>query len=278
MYTIIGADQKEYGPISFDQVQQWIALGRADAATLARADGASDWKPLRVFPEFAASFSQSAEKPPVIGTIPPEQLTAEVLARDDRLDVGHCLSRAWQLLTTDFWPIIGVSALALVILGASGAAYVSLLVTGPVLGGLFCYYLKKIRGASAELADSFSGFTLAFLPLFLGHLVSTLLIGVGLIFCILPGIYLAVVWQMALPLIIDQRMEFWPALEVSRKVIHEKFSEFLWFAIAMTLINLLGVLILFVGIFVTFPLTMIALAYAYEDIFRAPASTPAQPK
>jgi hypothetical protein len=39
------------------------------------------------------------------------------------------------------------------------------------------------------------------------------------------------------------------------------------------LLNLLGTLILCVGHFVTLPLTLIALAYAYEDIFlRKPAA------
>ena len=33
MYEIIGADGKEYGPISFEQIRQWIAEGRVNAQT-----------------------------------------------------------------------------------------------------------------------------------------------------------------------------------------------------------------------------------------------------
>jgi hypothetical protein len=59
MYKIIGADGKEYGPISADQVRQWVAEGRANAATLAASEGATDWKPLGSFPEFSLLFAAS---------------------------------------------------------------------------------------------------------------------------------------------------------------------------------------------------------------------------
>lgn len=277
MYKIIGADQKEYGPISADQLRQWIAQGRANANTMVQAEGGTEWKPLSAFPEFAASFTRSAPPPtpPTVSAAEAEKLANEILARDYNLDIGDCLSRAWALIQSDFWPIIGVSALSLLVIGASNAAYVGIVLNGPLLGGLYWYYLRKIRKERAEVGDAFAGFTLAFLQLFLGSLVSSLLIGVGFLFCILPGIYLAVAWQFTLPLIIDKRIEFWPAMELSRKVISKRWWSFLGFAIVMALVNLVGVIACCVGVFVTAPLTMIALMYAYEDIFRAPVAPPA---
>lgn len=52
-YKIIGADQKEYGPINADQMRQWIREGRVNAQTLAQAEGQTDWRPVIAFPEFA---------------------------------------------------------------------------------------------------------------------------------------------------------------------------------------------------------------------------------
>jgi GYF domain 2 len=63
MYKIIGADQKEYGPISAEQMRQWITEGRINAQTQAQAVGETTWKPVSMFPEFAASFS--AAPPPL---------------------------------------------------------------------------------------------------------------------------------------------------------------------------------------------------------------------
>jgi hypothetical protein len=54
MYKIIGADQKEYGPISGEQIRQWIQEGRLNAASKIQVDGASEWKLVRELPEFAA--------------------------------------------------------------------------------------------------------------------------------------------------------------------------------------------------------------------------------
>lgn len=54
MYRIIGADQKQYGPVSADEVRQWIAEGRANAQTLIQAEGQADWRPLSSYPEFAS--------------------------------------------------------------------------------------------------------------------------------------------------------------------------------------------------------------------------------
>ena len=56
MYKIIGADGKEYGPITADQLRQWIAEGRANAQTKIRLEGTTDWRPLSEFPEFSVSL------------------------------------------------------------------------------------------------------------------------------------------------------------------------------------------------------------------------------
>lgn len=53
MYKIIGADGREYGPVSADQLRQWIAEGRASAQTLTQVAGSAGWKPLGSFPEFS---------------------------------------------------------------------------------------------------------------------------------------------------------------------------------------------------------------------------------
>ena len=60
MYKIIGVDQKEYGPISGDLIRQWIAEGRVNANTQARAEGAEQWQPLSAFAEFAGALGIEA--------------------------------------------------------------------------------------------------------------------------------------------------------------------------------------------------------------------------
>ena len=57
MYKMMGADGKEYGPISADQLRQWIAEGRANAQTNVLPEGAPQWKTLAELPEFAQALS-----------------------------------------------------------------------------------------------------------------------------------------------------------------------------------------------------------------------------
>ena len=70
MYRIIGADGNQYGPISADQLRQWIAEGRANAQTKVLAEGTTEWKPLSEFPEFfgpAAPAHGATTQPPPPG-------------------------------------------------------------------------------------------------------------------------------------------------------------------------------------------------------------------
>ena len=66
MFKIIGGDGRPYGPVSADQIRQWIAEGRANAQTLAQAEGSVEWKPLGQHPEFAPTAP-----PPIPPSMPP---------------------------------------------------------------------------------------------------------------------------------------------------------------------------------------------------------------
>lgn len=56
MYRIIGIDEKEYGPISADQLRQWINESRVSRTTRVKREGESEWRALGSIPEFAAAF------------------------------------------------------------------------------------------------------------------------------------------------------------------------------------------------------------------------------
>ena len=66
MYKIIGADGKEYGPITAKQLGQWVAQGRASAATKVRLETATEWQTLESIPEFAEALAQ----PPTLPNLP----------------------------------------------------------------------------------------------------------------------------------------------------------------------------------------------------------------
>jgi hypothetical protein len=64
MYKIIGADAKEYGPVTLDQFKSWVAEGRINAATRVQPVGSAEWKAASEIPEVSALFSGSGGAPP----------------------------------------------------------------------------------------------------------------------------------------------------------------------------------------------------------------------
>ena len=66
MYKIIGTDGKEYGPISGEQLRQWIAEGRVESRTPVFVNGAKEWTFVGLLPEFANCF---APPPAMVPTV-----------------------------------------------------------------------------------------------------------------------------------------------------------------------------------------------------------------
>ena len=56
MYKVIGADGKEYGPITADVLKQWIADNRANAQTKVLPEGATEWQTVADIPELAGAL------------------------------------------------------------------------------------------------------------------------------------------------------------------------------------------------------------------------------
>jgi hypothetical protein len=63
MFKIIGADQKEYGPISVEQIRRWVSDGRLNAQSKAQREGSTDWQSLSAFDEFADIFQVATPTP-----------------------------------------------------------------------------------------------------------------------------------------------------------------------------------------------------------------------
>jgi uncharacterized membrane protein len=298
MYKIIGADQKEYGPVTAEQLRQWLAEGRVNGQTSVQSEGATEWKPLAAFPEFADSLRAIPSGAPAAAAGGTAVVPAEVvLGRDYNLDIGSCITRSWELVKQNLGPMVGITFLVMLVIGvinqllgfvsrpaitglimehrvsmgAIAIIFVTSLVGTPVYvvltAGLLKYYLKLIRGERAGIADAFSGFGPALGQLVLLGLASGFLSLIGYCLCILPGIYLTVSWMFAVPLVIDRGMGFWEAMEFSRKVVAKHW--FLLFALQLVcgLLAICGLIACCIGVLVSMPFGTATLMYAYEDIY-----------
>jgi hypothetical protein len=66
MYKVLGSDGNEYGPVSAEQLKNWIAENRVEKKTPVIPEGGVDWVFLGSLPEFAAAFMLPASEPPPI--------------------------------------------------------------------------------------------------------------------------------------------------------------------------------------------------------------------
>jgi prepilin-type processing-associated H-X9-DG protein len=66
MYKIIGADGKEYGPVTAEQLRQWLGEGRVNFQTKVRLDDQAEWQALGALPEFAAERAANTFSPPLL--------------------------------------------------------------------------------------------------------------------------------------------------------------------------------------------------------------------
>jgi serine/threonine protein kinase len=215
----------------------------------------------------------------------PDALEQEILGRDYVLEIGKCVRRGWALLRSDFWQLVGTTTLILLLLGVAtrlglesksigkvtfSTSFLSMLLSGPLMGGLYFYLLKRIRGERVRTENAFAGFGHSVVQLFLAGFVMQVLTVLGFVCLILPGIHLLVAWLFTLPLIIDKRLEFWPALRLSRKTIIKHWWKFFGFVVVLGLMNLAGLLACGIGILVTLPVSYASLMFAYEDIINPP--------
>ena len=203
MYKIIGGDGQEYGPITEADLRKWIEEGRLNAQSLAKAESATEFRPLSTFPEFAGVLGTAAAghgAPP-----PPTPQAVDWSNADYELDIGGCISRGWNLFVNNLGIIWGSSALWLVFVfivfgvvsGIAGVianafpvetrvspAFVIIqscvinvmvsLVIGPMTGGLCYIFIQTIRGQAPGIGALFIGFQKAYTQLFIGCVIVSL--------------------------------------------------------------------------------------------------------
>ena len=64
MYKIIGADGKEYGPVSTEQLRQWLNEGRVNPQTRVIPEAGGNWSPLSTYPELSPPLGVPPMLPP----------------------------------------------------------------------------------------------------------------------------------------------------------------------------------------------------------------------
>ena len=114
------------------------------------------------------------------------------------------------------------------------------------------------------------------LSLMLAYILQMILIMIGLVLLVLPGLYLMIAYMYAMPLIVEKKMSVWQALETSRKAITRVWFRFFGLLMLVSLINMLGILTLGIAWIWTIPWSVLAMSMVYVKMFGAEAHTLAE--
>lgn len=155
-----------------------------------------------------------------------------------------------------------------------------LVLAGPMIAGLIIVTLQIFdkKQPPPTAGTVFKGFDY-FLNSFLFVLVwgvSTFVVTliVALIPCI--GVFISyfisfavqAFLMFALFIIVDKKMDFWPASMESFEVVKTNFWPFLGFSIVIALIGGVGAIACGIGVIITMPIQYCIIAIAYREIFR----------
>lgn len=212
----------------------------------------------------------------------------KALSGDFNIDLQALLKEAWSITQVTKWSLLQsilmvLSLVFLVVMGSfnliqsQGADilnpqvqfYVELLITlltAPLITGLLMMGINHSVGGVSRPTQLFH-FVPRTLILALATLMVSMLVNLGLMLLVIPGLYLMVACSFTLPLVAEKGLTPWRAIYTSVRVVSHKWPQFvilyLLFALLfMLVIATLGIALIWVG-----PLYYNVKGVLYRDIF-----------
>jgi uncharacterized membrane protein len=207
----------------------------------------------------------------------------EALARGYDFSISSLISESWAKVKGTKGIIIGgflvfyvVMMLATFVLGAVfgifgamgdsfatiiiGEIAISVLASAlayPFMAGINMLGIRRAADQPLSFNEIFSHF---------GRTVP-LLIYLGMLLLVIPGIYLAVAYMLAIPLVVERGLSPWQALETSRKALSQHWFKAFGLFLLLGLITLVSIIPLGIGLVWSIPLFVIAMGVLYRTIF-----------
>lgn len=208
----------------------------------------------------------------------------------------ECYKQAWELIKNQYWLLLAVTIIGMMIGGAT--MYVLL---GAMMCGMFYCYFQAIDGKKVEFEGLFKGF-----GYFLPGLIVTVVIILPMII-VLGTIYVPLILAAAsggrmseeelftmlaatfavevvfsifmvclhtllmfsFPLIVDRNLSAWQAMKTSARAVWANLGGVVGLFVVGFLLNLVGLMLFCIGIYLVIPLVIAANIVAYREIFPA---------
>jgi uncharacterized membrane protein len=218
---------------------------------------------------------------------------AEALSRGYDFRIGDVIGESWRLVkgtkgiifggllifyvvmfvaTSVLGAIFGAigllseASLSAILIGQFVISVLASALTYPFLAGVNMVGIRRAANQPVSFNEVFSGLGM-FVPLLITAVVMTVLVYIGSLLLLLPGIYLGVAYMLAMPLVIERGLSPWQALETSRKAISQHWFKVFGLFLVLGLIMALSMIPLGIGLIWSMPLFIISMGVLYRTIF-----------
>ena len=136
----------------------------------------------------------------------------------------------------------------------------------PIFAGILMMGLHRSIDAPVNFKMAFAYLSNA-LPVIIACVFISILVTLGMILLVIPGIYLSIAYVFTLPLIIDKNMDFWQAMETSRKAVTQHWFKVFFSFLLMMIIYLVSIIPFGVGLIWSVPMLVALQGILYRNIF-----------
>ncbi|MEI6498861.1 MAG: DUF975 family protein [bacterium] len=191
-----------------------------------------------------------------------------------RIHIGKAFSYAWESVKNNFWYFVGLALIVGVIESVGNIVYsggknswglLGILLSPWITAGYLYILLSFYKSKKAPLDKVFVQGKY-YLRALLATIWLMLIIGLGFVLFIIPGIYLALKYQFVLNLIVDKNIGVSEAMKESARMTEGVKMRLFVFDLACIGITIVGVLCFGVGLLVTMPIAWLAEIYIYKKL------------
>jgi len=195
--------------------------------------------------------------------------------------IGEAISFGWKTTWNNLGFFVILTIIVLLAEGIPSAIAASVQRTSPGLYALFEIIafvieifigigvikiaLKFVERRSASYDDLFSGGSL-FANYLVTSIILAIIVTVGLILFVIPGIYLALRFQFAPFVVVDEGLGPFAALARSSELTRGVKWKLLGFDILLALIEIAGAIVFLIGLLVAIPTIILAVTYVYRQL------------
>ena len=218
-------------------------------------------------------------------------VTVDTETADYDFSIGAVLSEAWEKtngLKGSFWAAGAILFAVILILGivfGGGSVFlagqgdassgmlmglamqlVMIAVMYPFMAGIVMLGIERSVDLPLSYKSVFTYFAYT-LPLLGVAVLMSVLVTIGFILLIIPGIYLSLAYMFAVPLVVEKNLGIWDAMETSRKAVTSHWFKLFFLFFIMMIILMVSALPFGIGLIWTYPMMVAMMGVMYRDIF-----------